>query len=84
MDDKYKIIKDNFIDDYKRLLAIIDHLQECLILYYEYKLKHIDLDILKKELIDLYILLKLEIDCNDLHDLYMTRINKFIEKIMEA
>lgn len=80
MMDKYEIVKDNFRDDYKRLLAIIDHLQECSILYYEHKLKHIEICEFKKELIDLYILLKLEVDINELNNLYELRLQRFIQK----
>lgn len=85
--EKKSMIRTEFENEYYRLLAIADHLRECDSKYMAYKNHTIRKDLSKekfkeelmKELFDLFILLEIEVK-ND-KELYIKRLDKFIENI---
>jgi len=65
-------------DAYLRKLAIHDHLRECLCLYDRYKMKEAAWDDVRRELMDLYILLWFEVGKD--RELFTARLARFKEK----
>jgi len=84
--DEGESVIESFKNSYFRTLAIFDHIRELNLLYDQYKTQDNALNYktkIRKELIDLYILIDLEFELRNpgYEELYITRLEKFKDKI---